>query len=105
MKYPAVLLASTAALLLAGCGMNNDEISQRLNGWVGQTDTAVTGTFGVPQKTLDMAGGNKIYHYDFDNGRCVMDFTVDSKQIVTGLQTSGKDVGACPRKLPGGATF
>ena len=105
MKYPAVILASTAALLLGGCGMNNDEVRQRFNGWVGQTDTALTGVFGVPQKTLDMAGGSKVYHYDFDKGRCVMDFTIDSKQIVTGVQTSGKDVGSCPRKLPGGGTF
>ncbi len=105
MKYPAVVLAFVAAALLSGCGMNSDEVRQRMNGWVGQTDTALSGAFGVPQKTLDMAGGNKVYHYDIGKGDCLMDFQVDAKQIVTGVQLSGSDVGSCPRKLPAGGSF
>ncbi len=105
MKYSAAVLACAAAISLSGCGMNNDEVRQHMNGWVGQNDTALTGTFGVPQKTMDMAGGNKVYHYEFDKSRCIMDFQVDPKQIVTGVQMSGSDIGSCPRKLPGGGTF
>jgi hypothetical protein len=78
---------------------------RRQNHWVGQTDTAVTGAFGVSQKTLDMAGCNKVYHYEFDKSRCLMDFQVDAKQVVTGVKTSGSDPGACPRKLACGATY
>ncbi len=104
MKFPAVVLGSAAALLLSGCGMNNDEIRQHFAGWKGQTDTALTGAFGLPQKTLDMAGGSTVYHYEFDKGRCKMDFQVDTKSIIQDVQTSG-DVGSCPRKLPGGGSF
>jgi hypothetical protein len=105
MKYRAVVLASAAAVHLSGCGMNSDEVRQHFNRWVGQTDTALTAAFGVPQKTLDMAGGNKVYHYEFDKGHCLLDFQVSSKQVVTNVQTGGSDVGSCPRKLPGGGTF
>ena len=106
MKYPVVVLAFLAAALLSGCGPSRDEVREHMNKWVGQTDTALTGAFGVPQKTLDMAGGNKVYHYDIDNkGRCLMDFQVDAKQVVSGVQLSGSDVDECPRKLPAGASF
>jgi hypothetical protein len=105
MKYSAAVLACAAAIFLSGCGMNNDEVRQKMNGWVGQNDAALTGTFGVPQKTMDMAGGNKVYHYEFDKARCIMDFQVDPKQIVTNVQMSGSDIGSCPRKLPGGGSF
>jgi hypothetical protein len=59
----------------------------------------------MPQKTMDMAGGVKVYHYEFDTSRCIMDFGVDPKRVVTSVQLSGSDVGDCPRKLPAGGTF
>jgi hypothetical protein len=106
MKYPVVVLAFLAAVVLSGCGASRGEVREHMNSWVGQTDTALTGTFGVPQKTLDMSGGSKVYHYDIDNkGFCLMDFQVDSKQIVTKVQLSGSDVDECPHKLPAGQTF
>lgn len=105
MKYTLVLCATLTAALLSGCGMNNDEIRQHMSSWKGQTDSALTGTFGLPQKTMDMTGGAKIYHYDFDGSKCVGDFQVDSKQIVQDVQLTGSDLSRCPRKLPGGGSF
>ena len=80
MKYPAVVLASAATMLLGACGMNSDEIREHMGNWKGQTDTALNGAFGLPQKTLDMAGGSQVYHYEFNKGRCVIDFQIDPKR-------------------------
>jgi hypothetical protein len=105
MKYTVVLGATLAAALLSGCGMNNDEIRQHMSSWKGQTDASLTGTFGLPQKTLDMAGGSKVYHYDFAGSKCAGDFQIDSKQVIQDVQLTGSDLSRCPRKLPGGGTF
>ncbi len=105
MKYPAVVLASAATMLLGACGMNGDEIREHMGNWKGQTDTALTGAFGLPQKTLDIAGGSQVYHYEFNKGRCVIDFQIDPKRIIQDVQMSGSKPGSCPRKSPGGGSF
>jgi hypothetical protein len=102
MRYVVFACSATAALMLSGCGTNQNEIRDHLHSWKGQTETAVTSTFGFPQKTIDLSGGSKVYHYDFN--KCALDFEVSSSQVVSDVKSSG-DLGDCPRKLPGGGTF
>lgn len=102
MKYVLGSGAVLSALLLFGCGTSSKEIRSDMNSWKGQTDKAVEGAFGFPQKTVDMQGGAKVYVYTVN--KCTLSFQIDDKQIVSDLQMTG-DVGDCPRKLPGGGTF
>lgn len=102
MKYLLGSGAVLSALLLFGCGTSSSVIRTDLNSWQGQTATAVEGAFGLPQNSVDMAGGAKVYEYTFKN--CKLSFQIDAKQTVSTVQTSG-DVGDCPHKLPGGGTF
>jgi hypothetical protein len=96
-------LASTASLLL-GCGPSNELLRQNFNSWTGQNEAAVTGTFGYPAKTIDLAGGAKLYHYDV-NKHCTMEFKIDDKSIVDAVDVTGNNISDCPRKRPGGGSF
>jgi hypothetical protein len=102
MKYVLRLGGVLCALLLFGCGTSSSEVRSDMNAWKGQTDKAVEGTFGFPQKTVDMQAGAKVYEYTFN--KCTLSFQIDAAQTVSAVQTTG-DVGDCPRKLPGGGTF
>jgi hypothetical protein len=106
MKIMAVACPAVAMLMLSACasGPSPDEVRQHLGAWRGQTDTALTSTYGYPQKTVDLQSGKKVYHYDFTKG-CAADFEIDSKQIISDVRLSGSDLSTCPRKLPGGGTF
>jgi hypothetical protein len=106
MKFMAVFCPAVAILMLSGCasGPSPAEIQQKLAGWRGQTDTALTSTFGYPQKTVALQNGNKVYHYDFTKG-CAVDFEIDAKAIVSDVRAAGSDLTTCPHKLPGGGTF
>jgi hypothetical protein len=106
MKIMAVACPAAAMLMLSACasGPSPDEVRQHLGAWRGQTDTALTSTYGYPQKTVDLQSGKKVYHYDFTKG-CAADFEIDSKQIISDVRLSGSDLSTCPRKLPGGGSF
>jgi hypothetical protein len=103
MKPLSVVGSVLIMLALGGCGSQPD-VRQNLRSWKGQTDTALTGTFGYPQKTLDLQGGKKVYHYDFDKG-CAVDFEIDTHQIISDVKVTGSDLSTCPHKLPGGGSF
>lgn len=95
---------SLATLCLGACATNENAIRDHIHSWQGQNESAVTGTFGFPQQTIDMAGGSKVYHYSF-NKHCTIDFEIDSKQVVSDVKPTGSDLGDCPRKLPGGGSY
>ena len=63
MKFMAVVCPAVTMLMLSACasGPSQDEVRQHLRAWRGQTDTALTSTFGYPQKTVDLQSGKKVY--------------------------------------------
>jgi hypothetical protein len=104
MKYTTVFCVSATMLALSGCGTNQSEVRAHIASWKGQTETAVTSTFGFPQKTIDMSGGSKVYHYEFSK-KCSIDFEITAQQVVSDVKPTGSDLGDCPHKLPGGGTY
>ena len=104
MRILALVCPVVAMAVLSGCGTNQGEIRDKIRTWKGQTETALTSTFGYPQKTIDLQGGNKVYHYGFDKN-CAIDFEINTKSIVSDVKPSGSNLDACPHKLPGGGTY
>ena len=104
MKLFKMTLVLAGGSFLAGCGMSESTLRQNYNYWVGQTAESVSGTFGYPKSTLDLAGGDKVYHYE-PNKNCVMEFQINKQSIVDKVNITGNDTSDCPHKLPSGKTF
>jgi hypothetical protein len=98
-------MAGTAIALaaLSGCASAPPDYSKSIQAWRGQSESALTGTFGFPSKSTDLVGGKKVYHYDFD--KCSLDFEVLPTMTISQVHVGGTDPSGCPRKLPGGGTF
>jgi hypothetical protein len=79
-------------------------LRQDFQSWNGQPDSALTATFGFPQKTLDLAAGKKLYEYDVSKN-CTMQFEISPSSMVSAVNISGSNIADCPRKKPGGGTF
>ena len=98
------MTAALVAVLVAGCGASPKQINQGYRGWVGQTEKAVTTVFGYPQRTTDLQSGRKVYEYSYGRD-CTLQFEIGPQSVVDDVKVSGRDLGECPRKAPGGGKF